>query len=278
MTTATLPPETASRLVSDLDEAAYHADPYSVSASGLKLLLKAPALFRWQQDNPAEPRDHFDVGTACHTRILGTGSPAVPIDCDAKRGKAWTDPADAARAEGKTPLLRKEFDAVERMADAVLADPTARRLLTGGESEVSAYWRDPEWDVTRRARFDHLTQAPAGHIIADLKTTASAEPGRLPKVIVDYGYDLSAAHYIDVARGCGLDVAAYSLIFVDKTPPHCVVVAELDDDFLDRGRRLCATALERYRDCLAADSWPGYVMPGEFLTLTPPAWALREDA
>ncbi len=30
----------------------YHADRKSLSVSGAKVLLKAPALFRWQHDNP----------------------------------------------------------------------------------------------------------------------------------------------------------------------------------------------------------------------------------
>lgn len=251
----------------DLPEHAYHGDRDSLSASGMKLLLKAPALFKWAQDNPAAPRDHFDVGTACHTKILGTGAPVVAIDAKDKRGKAWTEAADAARAEGKVPLLRKEADAVDRMAEAVLAHKVARRLLSGGRSEVSLFWRDDRYDITRRARVDHLT---AG--IADLKTTINANPKDLPRTIVNFGYDLAAAQYLDVAQGCDLDPAFYSLVFVEKEPPHPVVVVELSPDFIDRGRRLCDQALEVYRDCRAVDVWPGYVTE-DFITIHPPRWA-----
>ena len=251
----------------DLDETTYHRDPDSLSASGMKLLLKAPALYRWQQDNPPEPKDHFDVGTACHSKVLGTGAPVVVIDADSKRGKAWSEPADAARAEGKVPLLRKDAEAVDRMAEAVLAHPVARKVLTGGDSELSAFWHDPEYNVTRRARFDHLN----GVIAGDLKTTVSADPKRLPKTVVDYGYDVQYAQYADVAAGLGVELAAMAFVFVEKEPPHLVVVAELDAAFYARGRDLCRVALERFRDCRESGIWPGYV--DEFTTLNPPRWA-----
>jgi hypothetical protein len=250
-----------------MDEEQYHGDQHSLSASGMKKLLKAPALYRYDLDAPPVVRDYFDVGTATHTKILGTGAATVVIDCDAKRGKAWTEPADAARAEGKTPLLRKEAEAVDRMAEAVLGHRAARRILTGGDSEVSLFWHDDRFDVTRRARVDHLTDG-----IGDLKTTASANPADLPRTVANFGYDLAAAQYLDVARGVGLDPAFYALVFVEKEPPHLVTVVELSADFIDRGRRLCDDALEVYRDCRDADLWPGYVID-DFTTIHPPAWA-----
>lgn len=258
-------------LIRDLDEATYHGDRDSLSASGMKLILKSPAKYRWSLDNREEPKAHFDVGTATHSKVLGTGAPFVAIDVDAKRGKAWTEPADAARAEGKVPLTRDEAAAVDAMAEAVLAHPRARQILTGGESEVSAFWHDEEFDVTRRARFDHLR----GRVIGDLKTTTNAEPSRLAKTVIDFGYDLSAAQYLTVAGGLDLDVVAFALVFVEKDAPHLVTVCDLDANFLDRGERLCRVALERYRDCRESDTWPGY--PGDIHTLNLPGWAAREE-
>jgi hypothetical protein len=55
-----------------------------------------------------------------------------------------------------------------------------------------------------------------------------------------------------------------------------VRVVELSPDFIDRGRRLAARALEIHRDCKAADLWPNYDDP-DFATIEPPAWARYEE-
>jgi len=260
-------------LYPDLPEAVYFGDTDSLSASSMKLILKSPAQYHYRLTHPEEPKAHFDVGHAAHAKVLGAGAPIAVIDVKDKRGKAWTEPAEAARAEGKTPVTTAEAEATDAMAEAVLAHPIARRVLTGGESEVSAFWHDEEYGVTRRARFDHVNVP----VIGDLKTTRDADPKWLPKVVCDYGYDVSAAQYLDVARGLGLDVTAFALVFVGKEPPHEVVVAELDAEFLDRGERLCRAALERFRDCRESGVWPGFTGPDDFLTLTPPRWANREE-
>ncbi len=71
----------------DVPEDVYHGDRSlapelgrSLSASGAKVLLKCPARFNWERDNPPPPRDVFDLGTAAHTLILGTGQPFVCVD------------------------------------------------------------------------------------------------------------------------------------------------------------------------------------------------------
>jgi hypothetical protein len=132
------------------------------------------------------------------------------------------------------------------------------------------FWRDPAFDLIRRCRWDRLTDDGIG---IDLKTTKDAEPEALRKTITlehGYGYDLSAAWYLAVAAGLGVDITAYALVFVESTEPHPVVVVE-PTEFLDRGTALAAKALRIYRDCLDTGQWPGYADTG-FLQLGPPRW------
>ena len=131
------------------------------------------------------------------------------------------------------------------------------------------FWRDPEYDVIRRCRWDRLGDDGIG---VDLKTSKSSDPAALPKHVVEYGYDLSAAWYLAVAAGLGVEIAAYALVFVESTEPHPVVVAELSADFLDRGAALAAKALTRYRHSLDTGIWPAYC-DDDFLTIHPPRWS-----
>lgn len=253
----------------DMDEPTYLSDSDSISASGAKRLLKSPAHFRL----PQWFSDAADIGSAFHTEALGVGQEVVVVDAASWRGKEAAAAQEQARAEGKAPILAKDVPTVQAMAEAVRSHPTAGRLLAQeGRREVSAFWRDDEWGVTRRARYDHLTDSG---INVDLKSTVSVARNDIQRTVVNFGYDLSAAWYEDVAHGLDIDLTATALVFVEKSPPHRVRVVELSPDFIERGRRLANRALEIYRDCKAADLWPNYDDP-DFTTIHPPAWA-RED-
>lgn len=258
-------------LYDDMPEPDYLSDPDSISASGAKQLLKSPAHFRL----PQWFSEAADLGSAFHTEALGVGQEVVVVDAASWRGKDAAEAQEKARAEGKAPILAKQVPIVQAMAASVRAHPTASRLLAEpGKPEVSAFWHDDEWDVTRRARFDKLTDSG---INVDLKSCISVARNDIQRTVVNYGYDLSTAWYEDVARGLGVDLVASALVFVEKTEPYRVRVVELDPDFVARGRRLANRALEIYRDCREADAWPNYDDP-EFTTIHPPAWAREESA
>lgn len=250
-----------------LPEADYFASP-ALSQSQAKTLLDNPARYKWELTNPREHRDAFDIGHAAHAKVLGVGAEVVAIDADSKRGKAWTEPADAARAEGKVPLLRKDADAVDAMAEAVLAHPGARVILEAeGASEQSMFWTDPDTGVDCRARVDRLTSAA----VVDLKTCADASPGGFSRAAANFGYDLQADFYpwgYEVITGERLP---FVFVCVEKTPPHFVALYTLPGSALDRGQRRRRDALDLYRRCVDTDTWPAF--GDDINTLPWPRWA-----
>src|SRR5690349_5629611 len=64
---------TAPGLYPDIPESVYHGDPDSLSSTGVRQLVKAggPAKFNGAV---VEDSDAFDIGTAAHTLLLGTGA------------------------------------------------------------------------------------------------------------------------------------------------------------------------------------------------------------
>lgn len=256
-------------LYDDLSEIDYLTDPDSLSASGAKQLLKSPAHYLL----PGWFSDAADLGSAFHTETLGVGQEVVVVDAASWRGKEAAAQQEKARAEGKAPILAKDVDTVKAMADAVRKHPTASKLLEQpGRAEVSGFWEDPDWDVTRRCRVDYLTDSG---INVDLKSIYNTAPHSIQRATIDFGYDLSAAWYEDVLRGLDVDLTATAFVFVEKAPPYRVRVVELSQEFIDRGRALTERALSIYRRCVDLDEWPHYDDP-DFTTIHPPAWA-RED-
>lgn len=260
----------------------YHADTEWLSSSVLKRYLP-------EQYKQGGSQDALDFGTLFHTTVLEPDDLAAYTVLDAaaiagnnpKTGKPYDAPhmtakfkAAVAEAEqgGRIVVAQADWDKAHAMRAAVAAHETAARLLLSddGQSEVSAFAVDDD-EVRHKARFDRHIPG----VIVDLKST-SAKPGAdsLARAVVDYGYDLSAAHYLTVAELLGLDVQAFAFVFVGKEPPHHVTVCDLDEDFLARGRALRDKALRRHLD----PAEPRYEGATGFLTIDMPGWARRDIA
>lgn len=264
-----------------MPEPEYHGHRGSLSFSGAKVLLKAPALFRWQQDHPVHKKA-FDFGSAAHALALGSGLDQIyvaPYDDWIKRkgpegGVQYsTDEKRIAQEDGLSPILPKDWEIVCAMVDALAGHELAMRLLSDGRPEVSAFAVDPETGVLRRGRFDWLGE----RILSDYKTTDNADPLALPRTVAKFRYHMQAAWYLDLARDCGHPAEAFAFIFQEKEPPYLVSVIDIDEEALERGRQLNRRALQRFRDCSDSGIWPGYQRPGEFTTVSLPRWAFADD-
>lgn len=244
-------------VIRDLPEARYHGHKTSVSSSGIKKLIVSPAMFQYDREHP-KVTDALEEGQVVHRLVLGKGAEYEPLNFRDRRTNAYKEAEADARAAGKIPILVDAFAKCERIAERVLNHPVAGPLFTTGESEVSAFAKDPATGVMRRARADKLH---ADGLIVDLKkTAASAEPawwaaGRTSK---SYDYHVSAAYYLDTFELAKVAVRGFVHVFVEKEPPHLVSVIELDEYAIEDGRRKCAKGLEVFRDCTAAGVWPDW--------------------
>lgn len=262
----------------------YHADPVpggSLSSSGARRLLppSCPALFRHEQLNGRAPKSTFDFGHAAHQTVLGNGPDIVTVDADDWRTKAAKQERDDAYAAGKTPLLPHDHDQITAMADALRQHPIAGALLRPdrGTPEQSLFWRDPVSGVMLRARLDWLPHPGKGRmIVADYKTTVSAEPSAIEKAIYNFGYHQQADWYLDGVQTLNLaDDPAFVFIFQEKTPPYIVTVTELSTDALMWGRTLNRKAIDTYRKCVDTGRWPGYADDDVVLSDLP-GWAVKQ--
>jgi hypothetical protein len=287
VTTAEAPPETTPIEITepgvyDIDAETYHADPVpggSLSSSGARKLLppSCPALFRYEQEHPTPSTKPMELGTAAHKLVLGVGPELVRIDADEWRTKKVKDEVATVRAEGGIPLKPAEYEQVQAMAAALRAHPLARRLLARGygQPERAVFWRDEATGVMRRALLDWLPVDGRGRpVIADYKTTVSANPKAIAKTVEKYGYHCQAPWYLDALHAVSYPrETAFVFIFQEKTPPYLVTVAELDADALRTGRSLNRRAINLYARCKAADRWPGYC--DDIAEISLPPWVVE---
>lgn len=270
-------------LIYSLDEAAYHADTTSLSASSAKTLLGK---------RPPTPSDALRHGTLVHTIILEPDrlDRYKVLDAHAiagnnpKTGKPYDSPtvtskfkaavAEAAE-QGLIVVSQDDWDAAHAEAQAVMDHPEAGRLLAAAsEVEVSAYADHPT-GARVRARFDLIGPG----FIADIKTTRDANPDDFGKTVHSLSYHVSAANYLDIANANGLDVSEFILICVEKEPTpggaYRVAVMDLTERAIQRGRELMHEACERW---LALDKRVDLPSYGEGRhTIDLPPWAYPRD-
>lgn len=263
-----------------MDDATYHADPVpdpgSLSSSGARRLLHAPALFHHERTHPRPPTTAFNIGHAAHALVLGYGPELVVIDAPDWRTKDAKQRRDDAYAAGEVPLLPHEHAQVTAMAQALREHQVASALFDpqSGDPERSLFW----WDngVARRCRLDWLPHTVAGRmIVADYKTTVNADPAKFSRTAADFGYHQQHAWNLDGVRALGLhDDPAFVFVLQEKEPPYLVSVVELDTDAVAVGDLLNRRALELFAECCETGVWPGYSDEVEQVGL--PGWYLRQ--
>lgn len=249
----------------------YHARP-ELSSTEARMLLDSPAKYRWGKDNPPliAPSMKFDIGTAVHTKVLGTGSRAVvyppehltPSGAPSEK-KATLEWLTEQRNQGLVPVTPAWHDAVNAMAEAVLKHPSAGALFRQpADAEVSVFGTDPVSGVECRARFDFLptefTLGEPSRVAVDLKTTRDASPKGFTRAIATYGYDCQRAWYLDALRWETGEQAELVFVAVEKEPPYLVGVYQLPTIWAEMGATKARHARKTYAECMEAGSWPGY--------------------
>ncbi|WP_328336822.1 PD-(D/E)XK nuclease-like domain-containing protein [Streptomyces violaceus] len=274
----------APQIVDGLSADDYHADRTSVSSSGLRALLPpgCPAQFKYDRDNPQPPKREFDLGHAAHKLVLGEGPEFRTIEFPDYKKVAAQRERDEAYELGLVPLLTKEHDMVQAMAEAVRQHPVAGPLFTpdSGKAEQSIYWTDHRTGVRCRCRPDWMPtpQENGRLVVVDYKTAKAVDEAALQRAVYERGYHAQAAFYLDGVKAAGLtggQEPAFIFVFQAKTAPYLVHLVELDFPALTLGAARNERALRIYADCERTGNWPGFNDRITYLPL--PAWAEKRD-
>lgn len=267
-----------------IPSADYHRDPVpggSLSSTGARRLIPpgCPAKFAWEREHGRPPKRHYDLGHVAHREVLGDGELVEVIDADDYRTKAAQAKRDAAHAEGRAPILRREYEeTVLPMAAAIRAHPVAGKVFApgAGVAEPSLFWWDRllEPRIMCRARLDWLPHHVPGRrlIVPEYKTAATANPDDLPAVVARLGYHIQARWNLDAVEALlDLDLPpVFLFVFQEKEAPFVVTTVQLEINADRIARTQIGRALRVYRECTASGRWGGY--SDEVLGVALPGW------
>lgn len=257
----------------------YHSDCCdgpSISSSGLRQIAPpegCPLKF-WDDSYlnpdraPQEEKEHFSLGRAVHTLLLGEDGfrddyEVMPPEFKDYKTQAARDWRDSVIAEGRSPLRRENLEQIEGMANRVASDQTFIDHLRG-RVERTIIYRD-RTGVWVKARPDSI---PDDTIIADLKTTKDASERGCLNAIKSYGYHMQMG-LISTAMEevTGVRVTDHVLLFIETKRPYAYNIKPVDNQYIWYGQRQNRAALNIFAECWESGFWPTYYSSG--LTASP---------
>ena len=269
----------------DMPTEEYFSDPAqepSLTQSLAKILLEQSPLHAWMAHprlNPAFQRDDekkFDIGSVAHALLLGRGKDIVPIDFGDWRTKAAREAREAAAADFKLAVKRKDYDLAVGMAGTARSKMKTLGLFdVPVHAEAVIMWQ--ESGLWCRTMIDAL-ERPSYLTVFDYKTTAaSAAPSAIPAKMVNDGWDIQAAFHSAALDSISPETAGkrrHIFICQENYEPYACGIYQLDEATMTMGRKKMLMALELWDRCIKSNQWPAY--PDSVIRPQYPTWAENE--
>jgi len=231
-----------------IEHEAYHASP-GISSSEIKNALVSYGYYMAKKEE-AKTSPALEFGKAFHMAIL---EPRLfdktyvvekkdQFNKRTKQGKEdyaqWL--ADLAE-EGSEIVKEEDKELIEKMAENVRNHPQSS-VLAGNYAEVACVARiNGQLVKCKPDSRDNVA-------IYDFKTSRNlVTPQNFIRDVNDYGYHISAAHYIDVIKAATGEDLKFIDIACEKPSPNGVAFYELSEELIEEGRMLATVGLERIK-------------------------------
>jgi len=231
-----------------------------LSPSIASTLIKRSPLHAWQRHRllgGEEGRSSaaMEDGKIYEALIFGMFEGVVIIDAKDYRTDKAKEERDAALADKRTPILVSKYVDYSNAADIMAANIRALGVQFTGSNQVRREWNNGLTDCS--GVLDHLILGGKA-LIYDLKCVDDAIPAAIQRKIVDYGYDVQHAAYMEAVEQSYPGRTRFQFIVVEKEPPYAASLVELGASMRQCGEQKWRYASKVWAKCLASNVWPGY--------------------
>jgi hypothetical protein len=238
-----------------------------------RVISQSPHHARYSQTAASKHSDTAAIGTIADMLLLeGNEDGLTLIDADSWRKADTKAQRDAAYAEGKTPLLKKDIEPIREMVSSArrfVENSEIKGVFDSGHAQVTLDWDDG--GLRCKIRPDYLTDK--WHI--SLKTTdASAKPDSwIRRQLSPMGYGFGVSFYERGLLANNIDVQ-HRLLVIEQNPPFaCSLVAiapskkAIEDARVER-------AIAIWRKCKELGKYPSYSTQTHYAEASP--WELAD--
>jgi len=194
-----------------------------------------------------------DLGSAAHELVLGGDDRIVWIDAADFRTKAAKEERDVAHAQLKIPMLEKQREQLEAMAQ-VGRDRLCE--FGAGHSELTMVWESD--GIWYRSKPDWLSKDRL--LAIDYKTATNADPLTwIRSVLMRSHYDIQGALALQGLYNLEGPAQREFLFLVQEIEaPYACSVVGIGPQMLELAERKIAAASRVWKRCMQEKSWPGY--------------------
>lgn len=256
-----------------MDEATYRADSRPSVTQLAKLLQMPPLHAKTEWEKP--PTDAMKFGTAVHTAILegdefeSRYAVRPKMDKRTKAGKAAHEEFEASLGD-RLEISQADYNRAIAIADAVEQTQAWPYIERMDQIETPLFGRLD--GLAFKGRPDgYCTTGFMRGVMIEVKTTSSlATKQEFERAIANYGYGFQAAGYRMLAEQNDVEIRHTLFVVCETKPPFGVGLFRLSDEVVEWYIPKVLDALEIYRDCLRAKSFPSH--PNEIQEVGLPAW------
>lgn len=246
------------------------------------LINKSPlhAYHRKFVEREGPETDATNLGDLCHALMLG-GKEIVAVEANDWRTNAAKEQREAIKADRKIAVLAHKLREAEGIAATLTAGLEKRGIILNGVSEQTAIWQSPT-GVWCAGRLDHLWLNKKTAQILDFKFVADASKRKCESSMIQYGYDIQHAAYVQAIGTIHPELAGrvtMRFVFIETEPPYAMRLMPLAGSMRTSGEYRWGKAVDLWRNLLdeygTEHPWPAYYDDGEPAEC--PAWALNAE-
>ena len=142
------------------------------------------------------------------------------------------------------------YNDILAMAEVLKNDECASGLLSGGEAEVSYFWKH-ELGFMCKCRPDYRK----GSILIDLKTTKDSSEEGFPWELGNWGYHRQGDHYMCGVAANNVETENFIDIAQEKKYPYKVGIYRLEEQDLYLGHEENKLIYQKYGECISTQVW-----------------------
>ncbi len=207
----------------------------ALNQSIAKHIVRNPELSRlyWTNQLKRDPTPAQRLGSVVDAWILGGYEPPQIFD-GVRRGKKWDEfqQEHAGKRIVNPREAEQEADVLRQINESLFSHDSARKVMQQlVDTHVAIWFDEPSTGVHCKAEVDGITAEQ----IIDLKTCSDVD--RFERDVDRYGYWFQAAWYQTGVERCGGGTLPFRLVAVETAPPYRVEVFDLEDEYVEAGRR-----------------------------------------
>jgi hypothetical protein len=222
----------------------------ALNFSSLKYILESPAQYQVMLGAVEEDETKYAVGTLAHAMVLEGKDLRTCFAIKPKgmnfattKGKEWRDAQTL-------PIIKEEdANAIPKMAEAIAQDPDASKILKTCQIDGLPF----------KLMLDAVGHDSIGRVgFVDIKTTTDAGAFAFAQKVKKLHYDMQGEIYsVGLQQHDKTNLRPWSAwIVVEPHQPYEVATYFPDETIIEAGRKKLATAIARYKACVASNKWP----------------------